>query len=291
MDNNILNMVLRKKELFVPLIFTEKQFSVLSKYKQQLSLSNADKKALYTSVSKKIEALSSLSKEQKDHEYFVNGPNKIRSDRLSEAKKLIDGYSRKYEKVFISGSFLFSKEFKDIDIFIIRERGYREALYDNKHIIFLTEKRLCNPVFQSAALVSIANFQIPVKIKKKKPALSELMSTYHEAVIEFLQKEKKPESIIRLIFDYNLFCKNHLIDGKELNETSKKINLNELDSMIKELCITLFSETYLYIALHEYIKTLKESIRNVAPNTHLVRFKNTYEELIYGRQGSKAETA
>jgi len=291
MNKNILKIMLGKKELFVPLLFTEKQFNVLRKYNNNLKLLNAEKKALYTSIRKKMEALNSFSREQKDREYYINSPNEIMPARLTEAKKIIDAYSKKYDKVFIAGSFLFSKEFNDIDIFVVRKRGYKEKWDGNKHIIFLSEKRLADPVFQSALLISISDFIIPKKIRKKKPSLSELMGLYHEAVIEYMRKEEKPESIRRLIFDYNLFCKNRLVDGRELKEASDKIKIDDLGMIIKELCKRLFSKTYLYVEVHTYIKTLKESIKNIKPNTHLIRFKNTYEEMIYGRQRSKAEIA
>ncbi|MDO8740906.1 MAG: hypothetical protein Q7J54_05035 [Candidatus Woesearchaeota archaeon] len=291
MNEKILKIVAEKEELFVPLIFTEKQFSVLKKYSNRLRLSNAEKKSLYTSVKKKMEALDSLSREQKDREYWVSGSSEIIPARLAEAKKLIDGYSKKHDKVFIAGSFLFSKEFNDIDVFIIAKKGYKEKWDENKHVIFLSEKRLTNPVFQSASLISASNFMIPNNAKKKKPSLSRLMGTYHEAVIEHMRKEKKPESVRRLVFDYNLFCRNRLLNGRELKEISSKIKLEHLDMLMKELCKNIFSETYLYVEVHTYIKTLEESIKNIKPNSHLVRFKNAYEEMIYGRQKSKAEIA
>ncbi len=291
MNEKILKLVLKERESFVPLVFTEKQFDILGKYSAKTKLSNAEKKSLYTSIKKKMEALELFSNEQKDKEYFINNAPEIIPNRLAEAKKIIDEYSKKYDKVFIAGSFLFSKEFNDIDIFAIRERGYKEKWEGNKHIIFLTEKRLSNPILQSASLISIGKFALPVKIKKKQPSLSESMGTYHEAVIEFMRKEKKPESMRSLIFDYNLFCRNKLLNGKELKEISQKIELDDLDSMIKELCSKLFSKTYLYVGVYTYIRTLNDSIKSIKPNEHLIRFRDTYEEMIYGRKRSKAKAA
>ena len=291
MINKLLEDILKKEGLFVPWVFTKKQFNILKKRNANMPLSNAEKKSLYTSIKKKMGAMESLSRGQKDIEYWINGPNEIMPSRLFEAKKLLDEYSRKYDKVFISGSFLFSKKFEDIDVFIIKERGYKEALEGNKHLIFLTEKRLRNPIFQSASLISVSNFAIPRKMRRKKPSLHELMATYHEAVIERLRKEKKPESLRRLIFDYNLFCNNRLLNGKELNAIAWKMQPSDIDGLIKGLCTSLFSRKYLYVEIHSYIKTLEESIKNIKPNAHLLEYINTYEEMIYGRQRSKAEIA
>ena len=291
MDKNILENILQKREQFVPLIFTEKQFDVLYRYSSGIRLSSADRKALYTSIKKKMEALEALYREQNKGEYYIYGSPEILPSRLEEAKRLIDRYSVKYGKVFVSGSFLFSKQFGDIDVFIIRKKGYKEVVENNIHMVFLSEKKLLNPVFQSISLISVSNFIIPQEIKKKRLSLPELMSTYHESIIEIMRKEKKPEAVRNLIFYHNLFCKGKLIDPKELKENSEKIKISEINLMIKDLCKTLFSKSYLYVEIHEYIKTLRESINNIKPNEHLIRFKNTYEELIYGRQRSETETA
>ncbi|MEA2036980.1 MAG: hypothetical protein U9O94_05695 [Nanoarchaeota archaeon] len=288
MNEKTLEIVLGKKTLFVPLIFTNKQFNILEKYSRGLRLSNAEKKALYTSIKKKMEALDSFLIEQKDLEYWVNSPDEIIPSRLKEAKKILEEYSKKHKMVFIAGSFLFSKRYGDMDIFVIRERGYKEEHDGNKHIVFLPEKKLFAPIFQSASLISVSNFRIPKKLRKKRHSLSEIMATYHEAVIERMRKEEKPEAIRNLVFEYNLRCKD-LINGKQLKEISDKVTLDEMDIIMKTLCMKLFSATYLYVEVHTYIQTLKESIKNIKLNKHLIIFKNTYEEMIYGRQRSKAE--
>lgn len=226
-------------------------------------------------------------------QYYINGSLKILPERLQQAKNLLDEYTKRYptsSNIFISGSFLFSKEFNDIDIFVVRERGYNEVHEDNKHLIFLTEKKLSQALFQSASLISVSNFLVPNKIFKKKLSLQNLMSLYHESIIEFMQKEEKPEMTRSLIFNHALFCENKILDGKEIKETSTAITVEAIDEMLKRLCKKLFSKLYLYVELHEYIKTLNSSIANTSPNFHLIRYKNTYEELIYGRQRSAAKT-
>ncbi|MEK6921498.1 MAG: hypothetical protein AABX82_06435, partial [Nanoarchaeota archaeon] len=247
MNQNILKIVLNKEELFVPLLFTLKQFNILKKYDAHITLSNAEKKALYTSIKKKMEALNSIMIEQKDVEFYVNNPDLIIPERLKQAQTIIETYSKKYDKVFISGSFLFSKEYNDIDIFIMHQRGYKEEWNENKHIIFLSEKKLFEPLFQSASLISVSTFAIPQNVKKKKPILSEVMSLYHEAVIEYIKKDKKPEAMRRLIFDYTLFCHNKILNAKELNKLLKSIDISYLNKIIKEFCKILFSKSYLYV--------------------------------------------
>ena len=296
MDKKILKKIIGSENLFVPLIFTKKQMFVIKKHFLNRKLSNAEKKSLYTSVTKKVSAIASLINADASKEFYINNAAKILPERLDAAKKLLFVYAKntkylQYSKIFISGSFLFSKEFNDIDIFMIRERGYKEIHEGNKHIIFLPEKKLSQPTFQSASLISISNFLIPTRMIKKRLSLKKLMSLYHESVIEFLQNEKKPEMIRNLIFSHALFCKNKLLDGMEIKEITSSMTLESLDEMLKQLCKKLFSKLYLYVELHDYIKTLGASIKNIHQNHHLIRYKNTYEELIYAGKRSAAKTA
>ncbi|MBI4139947.1 hypothetical protein HY483_03215 [Candidatus Woesearchaeota archaeon] len=283
MNIDILKRVILNKKQFVPLIFTDKQFLVMQKYFQKKSLTNSERKALYTAITKKIRALESLKSVTTDKEFFVQGNDKILPERFKEAKKIIEELSKENKKIFVSGSFLFSKEYDDIDIFVIREKGYKEVLQGKKHLIFLTEKRLSQPIFQSTIRISISNFLPPKNIDKKKIFLDQLMSTYHEAIIELLRQEEKPESLRRLVFYYELLCNNRLLDPLELNIALKKSEVRDVEFMFKKLSKKLFTKSYLYVKIHEYIKTLKNSIKIINPNVHLTMFKKTYEEIIYGR--------
>lgn len=105
MDSKILKDIIARKELFVPLIFTNKQFEILKKRNKQKKLSNAEKKALYTSITKKVKALNYLYQncsylEQKGKEYYINGINDILPERLNEAKLILDKYSKEYSKKY-----------------------------------------------------------------------------------------------------------------------------------------------------------------------------------------------
>ena len=129
-------------------------------------------------------------------------------------------------------------------------------------------------------MISVSNFKIPKKIEKKKPSLNRLMFWYHVAIIEGREKEKKPIDIKRLTFNYYLFCKNKLLNGKELKKISEKVKLDDLDRMMKQLCRKLFSKKYLHTELSNYVKILEEDIEKIKPFDNLMRYKKTYEEII-----------
>ena len=287
MNDNLIRLVLENEHALIPLIFTKKQIMALRKKHEGKSLSNAQRKAMSTSIRKKIEALDALFGR---NDVYIRGSERFIQGRLEQAEQILEEYSS-FGKVFIAGSFLFSREYNDIDIFIITRRGYKEEWRGNRHIIYLTEKRLSKPIFQSTAKISLSTFPIPNRIEKKRPKLENLMSDYHEAVIEKMGTEEKQEAARRLVFAYWLFVGGTLPDASGLSKKTEQATLDDLDSMMGELCKKLFSKHYLYIAVHTYIKTLKESIKNIKPNEHLVRYRNAYEKMIYGRERGKAETA
>ena len=289
MNQKILKSILENEKLVVPLVFTKNQLSVIKKIYEQKPLTNAEKKAYYSSIKTKLIALTQLIKQNKEKEYFVQGHKHIIKERLGKAKQIIKSF--KHEKIFIAGSFLFSEKFNDIDIFILRKKGYKEEWKDNLHIIYLTEKKLSDPVFQAASLISISTFPIPNNIKHKRLKLNEMMSLYHESVIEHIQKKEKTESIRDLVFYNNLLAKKKLLNAIELNKIITKTSLPDIDGMSKQLMQKLFSKSYLYVDIHEYLKTLNKTIQNTKPNHHLVRYKNTYEELINECRPSKAKIA
>jgi hypothetical protein len=289
MDKKLLNIVLRNEKLFVPIVFTKKQYDILSKYKWKNRLTNSERKSLYSSIKKKMEALNCLSREQKDIEYYINSPRQIIPTRLDKAKKLIDIYSKKYDKVFISGSFLFSKEYGDIDIFIVKEKGYKEKWDEDKHLIFLAEKRLTKPVFQSAALISVSNFYIPCVMKESRLKLGELMSSYHEAAIE-IRGGKYRDLTRHIVFVYHLKVKHKLLNGLKLKTITNKLNLDELEDMVKSIITKLYSKKYIYVAIHQYIKTLSGFIESEKNVENLKRYKKLYEEIIYGNRKGTART-
>lgn len=278
MNDKIIKELLENRELFVPLIFTQKQFNTLKKRAENKKLSNSEKKSLYTTIKKKMECLNFINTR-----IYVSGIEHILPERLEAAQKIIHQNKGKYEKIFIAGSFLFSNEYNDIDVYIIAKKGYREEWKGNQHLIFVSENKLTKPIFQSAAMISVSNFLIPRSLLKKKPKLQEIMSTYHEAVIEFLNKEKKPEMIRNLIFYYNLFCLNTIINSEELQNEIKHITLQKINDVAKELLSYLFSKSYLYEGISWYVDMLENDIKAIEQNKNLIEYKKTYEELLYGR--------
>jgi hypothetical protein len=287
MNKNILKIITEKKKDFVPFIFTEKQAEIIRKYFLGNTLSYNEKHALYTSINKKIIALESIYCEKQEI-FYVYGKEKIIEKRIEKAKELIRKFPGK--RVFIAGSFLFKEDYNDIDIFLIQQRGYKEIHDNSLHIIKLSEKKLESPVFQSAAMISLSNFPITFKFTKPILKINDLMSAYHESVIEIMDNQER-ELTRHLIFAHSLFIEDRIIDGAELKIRSEKATLTEIDSISKRMLNKLFSNNYLYVKLHNYVKSLDSAIKAEKSNANLKRYKAVYEEIINDSRRSKAEAA
>jgi hypothetical protein len=283
MDKNILNIIKKNKEDFVPAIFTSKQIDIISQYCQGKKLSNNERHILYTSIAKKVKALTHVY----ENEIIISGRDKMIESRIPKALELLREHKGK--KAFIGGSFLFSPEYNDIDLFIIVEKGYREMHSGNLHTIFLSEKKLLEQIFQSAKLISISNFDLP-QIKFSQPMkLGDIMSLYHESVIEIIDKEKR-EAARKLAFAYHSIIQNRVLDGKELKSLTNDIGIESIEKMTKELILRLFSHSYIYVSLNGYVNSLVSAMRT-EKNENLKMYKNLYEEIMHEARRGKAEAA
>ncbi|MCC7575104.1 hypothetical protein KO361_05940 [Candidatus Woesearchaeota archaeon] len=276
MNKILLKRIICEKDLFVPSIFTVKQFEAIKKYLSKINMSNSEKKSLYTSIAKKVKALEFLYDEKKD--FFIRG--NVISSRIDEAKRIISSF--KNEKVFVGGSFLFSDTYNDIDVFIIRNKGYKEEFKDNLHIIYLTEKKLSDAIFQSVAKVSVSNFNNSRSVTLKKPFLYELMSLYHESYIQIKEHDKKREAVRDLVFFHEYFVNKNVISPEQLKKIVFELEIFEIDKYFIDVCNCLFSKKYLYVEVLNYLKSLSNAINSESNVSHLVHYKTVYEGLIHG---------
>lgn len=267
MNKKICNLIIKNKEKFIPLLFTEKQVLILKNYFSNLKLSNTEKVYLYSTIKKKIDALNILREE-----FYVIGDGMIK-ERVEKAKDIIKELHK--ERSFISGSFLFSQKYNDIDIYIIsnRKKQYHRG---KNHFIFLTEKDLKKPIFISSIKYCVSNFFIEeIDPLIKIPSFNDFIIAYEMAINEALDNDDQKE-IRSLIFEYNLQIKGMVLDSHSLfKEFNKIIRLNQyekiklINSMAKEILLKSYSRSYLYSELLTFIKRLEESVVEFKANENL----------------------
>ncbi len=256
MNREICKKVLENKRQFIPHLFTDRQICLLEKYLKQKTMTNTEKTYLYSTIRKKIAALTLLREE-----YYVTGEQMI-PERVGQAKQMLKELG--YEKAFISGSFLYKPEFRDVDIYVIGKKRKSYHL-ENKHFIFITEKILQNPISISSLQYSVANF-LPGKIKPlwKRPLFEHINLTYQMAINEILNHEEE-RTLRELVFMYFFYIRRIILNSfslyqkaEEIIKKAQKEKMRQINQMVKELILNLYSKRYIYLHLNQFVKQLKK---------------------------------
>ncbi len=276
MDKEICKLIVEQRKEFIPHLFTDRQVVLIERYLQQKELTPSEKTYLYSTITKKIEALRLLKKE-----YYITGKEMI-PQRVESARKILDGFSN--EKAFISGSYLYNKDSQDIDIFIVGKR-HKQEHRNNQHLTYITEADTQKPLFVSVLNYCIANFSFTVMPIIKREQYGELLFIYQLAVNEILDNDDQ-KTVRRLIFEYYVQTKKIILDSFSLHQhfyeikikpTAEKIELINL--MFKEMLLTLYSKKYLYSKLVPFIKNIQEMATEYKANANLLIYIDLLNEV------------
>lgn len=275
MDKYICKKVLEHKQQFIPHLFTVKQIKLLEKYLTQKKLTNTEKTNLYSTLKKKIEALGILKEE-----YYVRGIEMI-PERVERAKEILKELN--YENAFISGSFLFKRDYGDIDIYVIG-RTRKQYHLGKRQFIFITEKELKTPLFFSAAVYSVSTFPVKVKPIIKKVKISEIMFTYQVSINEILDNDDQ-KTLRHLLFYYYLYVKKKIVDShalyiswKELLILPRKERIQKINQLTQEILCALYSSRYLYIGASKFQHTTTKLMKEYSTN-NLPIYNNFAQEV------------
>ncbi len=276
MNLNTCNIVIKNKDKFTPSLFTAKQVDILKKYVNKKELTKTEKTYLYSAIKKKIDALMTLKEE-----YHINGQQMIKQ-RVKKAKDMLKDLNR---DAFISGSYLYSKEYNDIDIYIISDRR-KDYVDGNKHFMFITEKDLEKPIFYSALQYSIANFSIEdVKPLIKRPGSDDLILDYEQSIVEILNNDDQ-KMIRSILFDYYMHVKKTVLDSfsvynkyKEIKRMKERNKIKIINQMVRELLLKLYSKKYMYYELLSFIKQLRNTLEKYKKKENILIYIDLLTEV------------
>lgn len=164
--------------------------------------------------------------------YNPNDENIIK-ERIEEVQKILNSIPAKY--CFISGSFLFKKDYKDIDVFVI-SRTKKEIKTTNKkiNIIRIDFNDLYSLFYHSASKSCIAKNILPKK--PLKATISDYWGVINEAVPTILNEKDKYHKNIRFLVLYTEYFKNNkILDTYELRIKIEKFkNFKEILNYIAQ---------------------------------------------------------
>lgn len=286
MNQNICKTVINNKAQFIPLVFTEKQVMLMQKYIQSKILTPTEKTYLYSTIKNKISALQLLKEE-----WHIRGNNMI-PERIEYAKQILQELNA--EKAFISGSFLFAKEYNDIDIFIVGKKR-KNKQEGKKHFIYINEENLTHPIYYSCLLYSVSTFSIgKIRPNIKRPDYGELVLTYERAITEILDNDDQ-KMVRDLLFEYHLQIKKEVLDSFSLQiefDTIKKMpheqKINLINSMIKNMLLHLYSKRYVYYMLSWFVTQLKQDIKKSKTNENLIIYHTILGDIKNECRGTQA---
>ncbi len=220
MENLTLGMVNRAEKELQGRIFTSRQLEVLRKRLQHLPLTVTEKTYYYKFIKPKIEAMRSL---WNISSRIMSGREHMLSERIPPAMRILKHMElkHKHQKILLSGSFLFQKEFRDIDVFIFSKYQKEDYRWKNMHISFLPESALTSLFFSSLAQISIGNFT-PEKARDFTFSVTDVLGTYELLVNEIMQKEDYQKTLRDFLLQVEYLSKKVILNSQQLYELRKK---------------------------------------------------------------------
>ena len=139
-------------------------------------------------------------------------------ERLKEAEQILNKISAKY--CFITGSFLYKKKYRDIDVFIL-SRSKKSFTFAQKNIkiTILDFNQLYSLFYHSVSKACVATNILPQK--DLKVAIADYWEIINESIPSLLNQRKSFSKNIRSLVLYTEYFKNgKVLDSIELSERS-----------------------------------------------------------------------
>ena len=156
--------------------------------------------------------------------YNPNNTN-IKRERLELAKRVLENIPSKY--CFITGSFLYKENYKDIDVFVITRSKKKIQSKNNKvKITIIDFNDLHSLFYHSISKSCIAKNILP--IKEFKVTISDYWSVINEAVPTVMNQKRNFQKEIRFLILYTEYLKYaRIIDTYELNKRASEFKKYE----------------------------------------------------------------
>ena len=156
----------------------------------------------------------------------------ITKERIEEAQKILVSIPTKY--CFISGSFLFKKDYPDIDVFVISRTKKQIKPIDKKiNIIMIDFNDLHSLFYHSVSKSCIAKNILPKK--PLKVTITDYWNVVNEAIPTIMNEKDKYHKNIRFLILYTEYFKNNrILDTYELTREIEKFkNFKEILEYVK----------------------------------------------------------
>lgn len=264
MENYLnLELIEQNESLLVGRIFTEMQLNILKKRLQNKSLDSNEKTYYYKFIKPKIRAMMAFFNIS---EININGKELIKENRLEEAIKIIHKLKQKHKgkKIILSGSFLFNKNYNDIDIFVFSKYDKEDYQKGKVHVTFLHESAIESLFFSSLCKISVSNFNYTIK-NNFDIELSNVLQTYELLINTILNKEDYEKNLRDFILQTEYISKGVVLNPKQLYDIQEKLSQKKIEilsnTFINSLILSYTTKqlnTKLKAQVNDYKKLLTE---------------------------------
>lgn len=143
------------------------------------------------------------------------GEKPIIKEREKQAEKIFEKLPYRY--CFITGSFLYEKNYNDIDVFVITRSKKKIELKNKTTIQTLDFNDLHSLFYHSSSKYCIAKNILPKK--ELKVTIADYWDVVNEAVTAIFNNKKEFKKKIRTLILYTEYLKdNKILDSKDIKE-------------------------------------------------------------------------
>ncbi|HLC80694.1 MAG TPA: hypothetical protein VJG31_02890 [Candidatus Nanoarchaeia archaeon] len=262
-------------------IFTSIQLKALQKKIKRQTLSRNEKTYYYKFIRPKVRAMLAFSGTE---EATARGEEWMIKERAGRARRILRRMQKKHRtaRIMISGSFLFNKEFQDIDVFVFTK--YQKEDYSRKkiHVNFLPQSALGSLFFGSLCQISLSNFT-PETQKDFSVSLVGLLQKYELLVNEILNREDYQKNLRDFLLQMEYLSKRIVLNPLQLYILRKKFSnrriLLLLQRYLVENLVLNYPKKELAL-LKMYLKDYKILSKEYKNSANLQNYIQTYNEAL-----------
>lgn len=283
MENLItVEMIKKNENQLKGRIFTQLQLNIIKKKLRKEQLNTNEKTYYYKYIKPKLKAMLSFFNID---EINFKGKENIITERIPKAIRILSKIKQKHKnkKIMISGSFLFNRDYHDIDAFIFTKYNKEDYNKGKLHVNFLPETTIDSLFFNSLSQISISNFSYTPK-KEFNIELNHTLKSYELLVNQILNEEEYQKELRTFLLEVEYTSKGVILNPKQLydlrEKTIKRNTIKVLSNILINTLILSYEKKTLNQNLKQHIKDYKGLLNVYKSSRNLKIYIQTYKQVM-----------
>jgi hypothetical protein len=257
------------------------QISILKKKLRNIDLTRNEKTYYYKYIKPKILAMRKLLGLDN---IIICGKEHIINERINKAVDIMHKIEHKHKnkKIMITGSFLFNKEYNDIDVFIFTKYTKQDYVKGKLHINYFPESTINALFFASISKISISNFQYENK-ENFDINIDNVLRSYENIIYMLETKQINIQDIRTFLITTEYYSKKVVLNPKQLSLYTKSIFERKIYEKITQKLINdlmILYDVALKKKLEYEIKQMKELLKKYNNAENFRKCITVYQKVI-----------